>query len=167
MALMGGGGRPHLASAWLRPRIAPDAVMMTGAAGALAGRVFRLPGGTMTPVRNGRWRVVERGVFKQAGGIVVGARPRGGGESKGDKGSAGQHRSFLRAFPRSISAWRACRRGALDHMLAMPPAAIDDIALALIDLGRPVGGLVLTVLWARWAQSELPLLKATAKSAAF
>ena len=71
------GAGDHLASAWLRPRIAPDAVMMTGTAGALAGRVFRLPGGTMTSVRNRRWRVVERRVFKQAGGIVVGARPRG------------------------------------------------------------------------------------------
>src|SRR5271165_1462617 len=107
MALMGRRAGDHLASAWLRPRIAPDAVMMTGAAGSLAGRVFRLPGGTMTPVRNGRWRVVERGVFKQAGWIVVGAPPSGGGESKGDKASASQHRSFLRAFPRSISAWRS------------------------------------------------------------
>jgi len=119
--------------------------MMTCATGALAGPVFRLPGGTMTPVRNGRWRVIERRAFEQAGWIVVGAPPSGGGESKGDKASASQHRSFLRAFPRSISAWRACRRGALDHMLAMPPAAMDDVALALIGLGRPGVGLVLTV----------------------
>ena len=65
-----------LGSAWLRPWIAPDAVMVTGAAGAFAGRVFRLPAGPMT-VANARWYVVERRVFEQAGGIVVGTRPRG------------------------------------------------------------------------------------------
>jgi hypothetical protein len=116
--------------------------MMTAAAGAFAGRVFGLPGGTMTSVRKGCWRVVERGVFEQAGGIVVGGPPSRGGESKGDKGSASKQRSYLCAFPRSISAWRsihgsARRRDALDHMLEMPPAVIDDIALALIDSADP------------------------------
>ena len=57
----------------------------------------------MTPVRNGRWRVIERRAFEQAGWIVVGAPPSGGGESKGDKASASQigHSSvrFLDPFP--------------------------------------------------------------------
>src|SRR5208283_3391779 len=64
-------------SAWLRRRIAPDAVVVTGAASALARRDFRLPGRPMTPARNRRCRVVERRAFEQAGGIVVGAAPRG------------------------------------------------------------------------------------------
>ena len=42
--------------------------MMAGAAGALAGRVFRLGWGP--PARNGRRRAVQRRAFEQAGGIV-------------------------------------------------------------------------------------------------
>src|SRR5208337_4675414 len=87
-------------SAWLRPRIAPLAIMMAGAAGALAGRVFRLGWGP--PARNGRRRAVQRRVFEQASGIV-GVRPCGRGEGKCDKAGAGEHRSLLCAFPRSIS----------------------------------------------------------------
>ena len=103
-------------SAWLRPRIAPLAIMVAAAAGALSGRVFRAPGEIMPPARSGRWRVVERRAFEEPGGIV-GIRPCGRGEDKGDKASAGKHRSVLRAFPRSISARRSirsrqCRRGA-------------------------------------------------------
>ena len=90
-------------SAWLRPRIAPLAIMMAGAAGALAGRVFRLGWGGIVPsARNGRRRAVQRRAFEQAGGIV-GVRPCGRGEGKGDKAGAGEHRSLLCAFPRSIS----------------------------------------------------------------
>src|SRR5271165_7229656 len=90
-------------SAWLRPRIAPLAIMMAGAAGALAGRVFRLGwGDVVPPVGNGRGLPVQRRAFEQAGGIVR-VRPRGRGEGKGDKAGAGEHRSLLCAFPRSIS----------------------------------------------------------------
>src|SRR5271166_3951358 len=54
-------------SACLRPRIAPLAIMMAGAAGALAGRVFRLRWGDFVPpVGNGRLRAVQRRAFEQA-----------------------------------------------------------------------------------------------------
>ena len=78
--LLGGRRRARLAQ-WLRPRIAPDAVMVTSAVCALTGRKASAISFTrsriMTPVRNGRWRVVERRAFKQTGGIAVGVRPRG------------------------------------------------------------------------------------------
>jgi len=85
-------------SAWLRPRIAPLAIMMASAAGALAVRVFRLGWGIVPRARNGRRRAVQRRAFEQAGGIV-GVRPCGRGEGEGDKAGAGEHRSLLCAFP--------------------------------------------------------------------
>ena len=69
--------------AWLRPRIAPDPVMVTSAVCGLTGQKASVIGTSftrdriMTPVRNGRWRVVERRAFKQTGGIAVGVRPGG------------------------------------------------------------------------------------------
>jgi hypothetical protein len=70
-------------SAWLRPRIAPLAIMVAAAASALPGRVFPLPRGTMPPARSSRWRIVERRAFEEAGGIV-GVRPCGRGEDEGE-----------------------------------------------------------------------------------
>jgi hypothetical protein len=63
--------------------------MVAAAASALSGRVFPLPGGTMPPARSSRWRIVEWRAFEEAGGIV-GVRPCGRGEDKGDKASAGE-----------------------------------------------------------------------------
>jgi hypothetical protein len=79
-------------SAWLRPRIAPLAIMVAAVAGALSGRVFRLPGGIIPPARSSRWRIVERRAFEEARRIV-GVGPCGRGEDKGDKASADKHRS--------------------------------------------------------------------------
>jgi len=68
--------RLTIGSAWLRPWIAPLAIMVAAAAGALSGRVFRLSGGIMPPPRSGWWRVVERRALEKTGGIV-GVRPCG------------------------------------------------------------------------------------------
>jgi hypothetical protein len=81
-------------SAWLRPRIAPLAIMVATVAGALSGRVFRLPGGIMPPARSSRWRIVDRRTFEEASGIVR-VRPCGRGKDKGGKASADKH-SYLR-----------------------------------------------------------------------
>jgi hypothetical protein len=78
------GRRVPSDSAWLRPRIAPLAIMVAAVAGALSGRVFRLPGRIMPPARTSRWRIVDRRALKEAGRIV-GVRPCGRGEDKGDK----------------------------------------------------------------------------------
>jgi hypothetical protein len=93
--------------------------MVAIAAGALSGRVFRLPRGIIPPVRSGRWRVVERRAFEEAGGIV-GVRPCGRGEDKGEKASAGKHRPVLRAFHRSISARRSFRSRQRRHSALRP-----------------------------------------------
>jgi hypothetical protein len=52
----------------LRPPIAPLAIVVAAAAGALSGRVFRLSGGIMPPPRSGWWRVVERRRSKRPAG---------------------------------------------------------------------------------------------------
>jgi hypothetical protein len=65
-------------------------MMVAAVASALSGRVLRLLGGIMPPARSSRWRIVERRAFEEAGGIV-GVRPCGRGEDKGDKASAGKH----------------------------------------------------------------------------
>ena len=74
-----------LSSAWLRPRIAPLAIVV--AAAALSGRDFRTPGGIIAPARPACWRVVNRRAFEEAGWIVR-VRPCGRGEDKSDKPSA-------------------------------------------------------------------------------
>ena len=56
-----------------------------------------MSGGTKPLPRSGWRRVVERRTFEKTGGIV-GVRPCGRGQDKGDKGSADKHRSLLRAF---------------------------------------------------------------------
>jgi hypothetical protein len=109
--------------------------MVTAAAGARSGGVFGLPGGTMTPVRNGRWRLVDWRVFEEAGG-VVGVRPCRRGEDKGYEASAGKHGSLLRAFPRSFPP---VARFTVERVAAAPfdrmrqaPVAIDHVAVALL-----------------------------------
>jgi hypothetical protein len=64
--------------------------MVAAVAGALSGRVFRLSGGIMPPARSSRWRIVDRRALKETGRIV-GVRPCGRGEDKGDKASADKH----------------------------------------------------------------------------
>jgi hypothetical protein len=71
---------------WLRPWIAPLAMMVAAAPSALPGRVFHM----LPRARSSRWRIVERRAFKQAGGIV-GVRPCGRGEDKGDEASTSKH----------------------------------------------------------------------------
>lgn len=113
-------------SAWLRPWVAPFAIMVAAATGALSGRVFRLTRGIMPPVRSGGWSVDERRVFEEAGRIV-GVCPCGRGEDKGDKARACKHMSFLRA----ISVGAMLGDQALD---VVAPAPHDEAIHAIVTL---------------------------------
>ena len=97
-------------------------MMVAAAASALPGRVFRLPRGTMPPARSSRWRIVERRAFEEAGGIV-GVRPCGRGEDKGDKASAGKHD---RRMPRKLLQ---CNDGCTTKKRAASPTFTEKLTI--------------------------------------
>ena len=122
--------------------------MVAIAAGALSGRVFRLPRGIMPPVRSGRWRVVERRAFEEAGG-VVGVRPRGRGEDKDNKAGARKHRSLPRKVQGRNSAFLDCLRA-----LCEPENSHSHVILKLVRGGRQVASVRARLLARYWTKTH-------------